>query len=375
MDVNVIEDSGYSVTNADARIQKFMEVKEKTKVEPATQTMEIELDPGKPTLRFILKLLERCLPFFELLKGARNKKLVDWTLDCSTAFEEVKKHLMNPSILSKVEPGEPFSLYIAAGSKAISAALIREEKNLQSPVYYVIQVIKDAKTRYPNLEKFSLALVHASRNLRKYFQGREIRVITDQPLRKIIHKLDSSGRLVNWAIELSQFNIKFIPRTAIKAQALAEFVIECTLPELPAIMKNQIIPEDKRPNKDSWKLYVDESSTVERSGADLILISPEEFTIQQAITFAFKATDNQAEYEALLSRLRLAKYLGITSLIIHRDSHIMVKQTNGEYIAKDEKLAQYQTLVRSILETILDTTILQINRKENSRADELYKLV
>ncbi|XP_074377335.1 uncharacterized protein LOC141718858 [Apium graveolens] len=325
--------------------------------------------------RFIPKLAEKCLPFFELLKGAQNKKLIDWTPDCQTMFEEVKRHLMNPPILSKAKPGEPLYLYIAAEERAVSSALIREENGSETPVYYVSQVLKDVETRYPNLEKFAMALVHSSRKLRKYFQGREIRVITNQPLRKIIHKPDASGRLVNWAIELSQFNIKFIPRATIKAQALAEFVMECTFPEVPETPKPRSEEEKKASNRDSWILYVDGSATAERSGAGLILSSPGGFTIQQAITFAFKATNNQAEYEALISGLRLAKSLGVRNLTIYSDSHIVVRKTNGEYVAKDPKLARYQEMVRAILETISDSTILQINREENAKADELSKLI
>ncbi|XP_074324210.1 uncharacterized protein LOC141661124 [Apium graveolens] len=200
-------------------------------------------------------------------------------------------------------------------------------------------------------------------------------LVTDQQLRKIIHKPYASGRLVNWAIELSQFNINFVPRTAIKAQALAEFVMECTFPEPQPPAPSGIDCEESNPGTGSWKLYVDGSSTVERSRDGLIPISPEGFTIEQAITFAFKTMNNQAEYEALLSGLRLAKSLGITKMIIYSDSQIVVKQTSGEYIAKDPKLAQYQAMVWDILETIPDTTILQINREENSKADELSKLV
>ncbi|XP_074377157.1 uncharacterized protein LOC141718677 [Apium graveolens] len=325
--------------------------------------------------RFIPKLAEKCLSFFELLKGAHNKKLIDWTPDCQAAFEEVKRHLMNPPILSKAKPGEPLYLYIAAGERAVSSALIWEENGSQSPVYYISQVLKDAETRYPNLEKFALALVHSSRKLRQYFQGREIRVITNQPLHEIIHKPDASGRLVNWAIELSQFNVKFIPRTAINAQALAEFVMECTFPDVPETPKPQSGEEEGPSNRDPWTLHVDGSATTERSGAGLILSSPGGFTIQQAITFAFKAMNNQAEYEALLSGLRLAKSLGVRSLTIYSDSQIVVRQTNGEYVAKDLKLARYQEMVRAILETIPDSTILQINREENVKADELSKLV
>ncbi|XP_074346647.1 uncharacterized protein LOC141685446 [Apium graveolens] len=137
----------------------------------------------------------------------------------------------------------------------------------------------------------------------------------------------------------------------------------------------EIVPKGTNPETDFWKLYVDGSSTAGRSGAGLILISPEGFTIQQAITFAFKATNNQAEYEALISGLKLAKSLGISKMTVYSDSHIVVKQTSGEYIATDPTLAQYQAMVRNILEATPDITILQINREENSKADELSKLV
>ncbi|XP_074342245.1 uncharacterized protein LOC141679724 [Apium graveolens] len=151
--------------------------------------------------------------------------------------------------------------------------------------------------------------------------------------------------------------------------------MECTFPAVPETPKIQSGEEKETSNRNFWTLYVDGSATAERSGAGLILFSPGGFTIQQAITFAFKSTNNQAEYEALLSGLRLAKSLGVRSLTIYSDFQIMVRQTNSEYIAKDPKLAQYQEILRAILETIPDPTILQINREENAKVDELSKLV
>lgn len=65
-----------------------------------------------------------------------------------------------------------------------------------------------------------------------------------------------------------------------------------------------------------WKLFVNGFATAERSGARLILMSPEGFAIQQAIAFASKTMNNQSKYEALLSGLRLAKSLGVKDLLI-----------------------------------------------------------
>lgn len=141
-------------------------------------------------------------------------------------------------MLAIAAPIEPLFLYLSASDKAIDAALIKYAEGQQRPIYYISQFLKDAKMRYPNVQKFALALFMASRKFRHYFQEREIKVNTNQPLRKILHKPDLSRKLINWAVELSQFHITYMPRTAIKAQTLADFVVECAfskpLPDEPS---------------------------------------------------------------------------------------------------------------------------------------------
>ncbi|XP_074336421.1 uncharacterized protein LOC141673567 [Apium graveolens] len=176
-------------------------------------------------------------------------------------------------------------------------------------------------------------------------------------------------------MELSQFNLSFIPRTTIKAQALADFIIECNFPE----EEPELMDIDQEPEQDAspgaWTLKVDGSSTSERSGAGLILKSPEGFTIQTAISLGFPATNNQVEYEALISGLKLSRTLRVQDLKIYSDSQIVVKQTNGEYIAKDPTLAKYQAPVQSYLASIPNHQVLQICREKNEEADILSKLV
>ncbi|XP_017221564.1 uncharacterized protein LOC135148512 [Daucus carota subsp. sativus] len=322
--------------------------------------------------RFISKLAERCLPFFDTLKGALKTKKLTWTDECQKAFEDLKQYLASAPLLTTASPSEPLSLCLSVSDKAVGAVLIKEVEATQRPVYYVSQTLKDAETRYPNTEKAALALVMASRKLRHYFQGREIRVITNQPLRKILHKPELSGRLINWAIELSQFHLTYVPRTAIKAQALADFVVECnfTQPE-------ETTPESHTPIPvtEGWKLYVDGSATNNRCGAGAILISPDGFCIKQALQLNFKATNNQAEYEALLTGLDLALTLQLQNLIIYSDSQLVVRQTTGDYAVKDSTLARYQQQVQTRLSTFKSYQLHQINREDNSIADSLSKLL
>ena len=94
------------------------------------------------------------------------------------------------------------------------------------------------------------ALIVASRKLRQYFQANPILVMTDQPIKKSINKPKAAGRMVQWVIELSQFDIEYHPRTTIKAQALADFIAEFTLPD-----------EDRIPDEvDRWTIQTDGSS-------------------------------------------------------------------------------------------------------------------
>ena len=86
--------------------------------------------------------------------------------------------------------------------------------------------MRGAEERYPKMEKLVLALVTTARRLRPYFQAHNIEIPTKHPMKQVLHKPDTSGRLTKWAIELSEFDIKYKPRTAIKGQILAGFVME-----------------------------------------------------------------------------------------------------------------------------------------------------
>ena len=140
------------------------------------------------------------------------------------------------------------------------------------------------------MEKLVLALAIASRKLRPYFHSYTIRVPTNYLLRQVLQKLDASGRLLKWVIELSQFDIEFMPRPIIKGQALADFIAEFTTLEEKRPEKAPTFPTAKIPK---WGLYVDGSSSEGRSGASLILVSPERHRMHCALKFGFKASKFQ----------------------------------------------------------------------------------
>ena len=132
--------------------------------------------------------------------------------------------------MSPSKEGENLYLYLAVSTTAVSVALIRKEAKKQLSVYYVSQAFQGAESNYPRIEKIAFALIVASRKLRQYFQANPILVMTSQPIKKSMNRPKAARRMVQWAIELSQFDIEYLPRTAIKAQALADFITEFTFP-------------------------------------------------------------------------------------------------------------------------------------------------
>uniref|UniRef100_A0A2N9FY65 RNase H type-1 domain-containing protein n=1 Tax=Fagus sylvatica TaxID=28930 RepID=A0A2N9FY65_FAGSY len=169
---------------------------------------------------------------------------------------------------------------------------------------------------------------------------------------------------LKWSIEMSEFDIDYRPRTAIKAQALADFIAEFTHP----------LKEDEQSEEDeAWTVNIDGSSIKEMSGAGVILVSPEKDKLEYALQLRFRATKNEAKYEALLARLKLAKSIGVKNLNVKSDSQLIIGQVKGEYEVKEDRMKKYLTVVKDLLTHFKKVELLQIPREENVAADCLAR--
>jgi len=233
---------------------------------------------------------------------------------------------------------EPLLLYLAVSECTVSVGLVVERNRQQYLVYYVSHVLTGPKSRYLLIEKFDYALLIASRKLRPYFEWHPITVLTDQPLQSTLEKYGSSGRMVKWAVELAPYGLSYEPRKAIKAQALADFIAECGAPQC----------EDAQPEEPAatWMLYVDGSATSGASGTGLIVVSTMGCVYEQALKFLFKASNNEAEYEALLVGMDLCLTLGAEHLRVISDSQLIARQVMGEYKARDAVMMAYLVKVK-----------------------------
>ncbi|XP_065030486.1 uncharacterized protein LOC135653005 [Musa acuminata AAA Group] len=294
-----------------------------------------------------------------------NPEKVQWTTECEEAFKQTKQHLANLPQLAYVSPGEKLGLYLAASPHAVSFILIKESSGEQLPIYYVSHVLSGPEERYPPIEKLALALVLSAQKLCPYFQAHPVEVITDQPLRQVLSKFDVAGRLLKWAVELGEHDIRYVPRTAIKAQAVADFIAELT----------QMEDRDPVQPPEAWILHVDGSASSNDAGVGLVLLAPDGRSFERSLRFGFKATNNEAEYEALLAGLKLALEMQVAAIHVLTDPQLMAEQLSGGYEARDPTMAKYLARVRDLTAKFPYFMLSNVPREENERADALAKLV
>uniref|UniRef100_A0A2N9F216 Uncharacterized protein n=1 Tax=Fagus sylvatica TaxID=28930 RepID=A0A2N9F216_FAGSY len=144
--------------------------------------------------------------------------------------------------------------------------------------------------------------------------------------------------------------------------ALADFIAEFTHPWEE---------EGELEQLEIWTVNIDGSSTKEMGGAGIILVSPEKDKFEYAIQLRFRATNNEAEYEALLAGLKLSKKMGVKNLTVKSDSQLVIGQIKGEYEAREDRMKKYLTVVQTLLPHFEKVEFVQIPREENVDADRL----
>ncbi|GAV88759.1 RVT_3 domain-containing protein [Cephalotus follicularis] len=189
----------------------------------------------------------------------------------------------------------------------------------------------------------------------------------DKPLKQVLAKPDTSDRLIKWSVKLGEYDVKFEARPAIKSQVLADFVGDNTPTE--CMEEN---PSESE--KGIWKLLVDGSSCITGSGAGLVLTCPDGWMLEYALRFKFKATSNEAEWEALIAGLTIVKHLEVQKIEASSDSQLVVGLANGEYETREDPMVKYLSYFQGMKSAFEVLRILKVPRAENVRAYQLSKL-
>jgi ribonuclease HI len=218
------------------------------------------------------------------------------------------------------------------------------------------------------LEKISYAVVMASHKLRHYFKAFKVRVTSDRGLGELFRNPEASVWIAKWAAKLSGYHITFEPRTAIKSQILADFIVDWTGPTWQ---------QEESPEK-VWTIHCDGAWCHAGAGIAAIITSPTCVKNRYVARLSFalesdRCTNNIAEYEVVILGLRKLRALGVTTCIVRTDSKVVVGQVEKEYSTKDPALMQYLTVVRSLERQFKGFTLQHVDRTKNEEADALAK--
>ena len=222
-------------------------------------------------------------------------------------------------MLAKLRIREDLTLYLFVLEHDVSGVLIRDEATAQTPSTMSGKSFKMQKLG-TRRSKLALALVVAARKLRPYFQAHIILVPTSHPFLQVLQNPEVFERLTKWMIELGEFDIKFMPKTAIKGQAIADFVAEFTYPtkafggttNKASTSEGRTKDDDPIDPSNVWSLRIDDSSNVNGSnvngsGACVILESPTREKVSYALRLEFPASNNEAKYKMLIAELLQAR--------------------------------------------------------------------
>ncbi|GJZ78693.1 reverse transcriptase domain-containing protein [Tanacetum coccineum] len=257
------------------------------------------------------KSAKKSLPFFKTLKKCTKNNDSNGTAEAKNDISSNEKKLIAKlPMLTAPKEKEELIIYLTAAKESISAVLMTEKDGKQVPIYFVSRALQGPEINYTPMEKLKLALILSNPKV--------------------------TGRLLKWSFELEEHDIHYRPRTSVKGQILADFIVE-----RPEDDPSDTPIEDEEELPDPWILFTDGSSCIDGSGAGLILTNPEGMEFTYALRFRFDATNNEAEYEALIAGLRIVEHMGLKNLQANVDSRLVANQVNRTYIAKEQGMIKY----------------------------------
>ena len=226
---------------------------------------------------------------------------------------------------------------------------------MQHHVYYISKTFVDVKTRYLPLEKLVLALVHTTRKLPHYFQAHTIYVLTGYPLQSLLKRFDFTGWIAKWGTRLGAFNIRYKPRNSMKGQVLVDFVAEFS----PRDEGEMVCHVECRP----WKVFLDGASSAMEAGARIVIATPERIRLEHSFRLGFRASNNEAEYEALLAELKTVLGMGARDVEAYSNSRLVVNQVQGSFEARDSWMKEYLRVVKQVMGKFCTVKVVQVAQR------------
>jgi ribonuclease HI len=316
---------------------------------------------------------EKGMPFYKLLKKVDK---FQWTIEAQKALEALKRFLTTPPVLKPPhratlnQPTEDMLLYISCTTHVVSTALVVERVEeghtypIQHPFYFISEVLGLSKMKYPQVQKLLYAVLLTAHKLRHYFDDHKVIVVTGFLIGDILHNKKAIRRIAKCVCELGAHGIEFRSRTAVKTQALVDFVSEWTEHQVP----------DNPEATEVWRMYFDGSLKLQGAGAGILFIAPGGEQLKYALQLLLPASNNAAEYEALIHGLNIAASLGVKKLMVYRDSLVVISQINKDWDCLTDSIGKYCATVQKLEDKFEGLEFHHVERDRNAAADVLSKL-
>ncbi|XP_039683803.1 uncharacterized protein [Medicago truncatula] len=339
--------------------------------------------------RFISHMTATCGPIFKLL---RKEQGIVWTEDCRKAFDSIKKYLLEPPILIPPVEGRPLIMYLTVLENSMGCVLGQQDETgrKEHAIYYLSKKFTECESRYSMLEKTCCALAWAAKRLRHYMINHATWLVSKMdPIKYIFEKPALTGRIARWQMLLSEYDIEYRSRKAIKGSILADHLAHQPLEDYRPIkfdfpdeeimyLKMKDCDEPlfgEGPDPDSvWGLIFDGAVNVYGNGIGAVLLTPKGAHIPFTARLRFDCTNNIAEYEACIMGIEEAIDLRIKNIEIYGDSALVINQIKGKWETLHAGLIPYRDYARRLLTFFNKVELHHIPRDENQMADALATL-
>eukprot|EP00261_Vitis_vinifera_P032168 XP_019073411.1 PREDICTED: uncharacterized protein LOC100853222 [Vitis vinifera] len=328
--------------------------------------------------RFIARLTDICEPIFRLL---RKSQPTVWNDDCQRAFERIKECLLSPPVLVPPTPGRPLLLYLSVSDMALGCMLAQlDDLGKERAIYYLSKRMFEYEYKYIMIERLCLAVVWATRRLRHYMTEYFVLLVSRlDPLRYLFDRPVLTGRLMRWLVLLTEFDIHYVTQKSVKGSIVADHLASLPISDDRSV--DDDFPDEQIVSMTSitgWRLYFDGAANQSGFGIGILLISPQGDHIPRSVQLAFsdhhRLTNNIEKYEACITGLETALDLGIRQLEIHEDSNLVIKQTQGIWRTRDEKLKPYHAYLNLLIDRFDVLRYIHLPRAENQFSDALATL-
>jgi hypothetical protein len=254
---------------------------------------------------FIIKLagkVESFLPLVRLMLEVEFR----WEDEQREAFNKIKRYLLSPPVLRAPKVGANFKLYTAAQNNTIGAVLTQEKRGQEGVIAYLSRRLLHEEIRYTFIEKLCLAVYYACTKCHHYLLASSCTTISQYDVVKyMLQKPILSGKLGKWVYALVEYDLEYKPLKAMKGQVVADFIVEHNV---------ESCQDACMVDEGTWKKFFYGSVCAQGQGVGRFIVSPHGIEYKVSIRLEFWCTNNQAEYEALLSGLEVLFTWGWTKL-------------------------------------------------------------